>query len=78
MPTAWISVATEESANMNALVSASVRCGSPWRPRVVLRRTQITRSEEVSPSIGRPEMRLSARSNSRPRAETSRWIFEGK
>ena len=39
MPTLWISAWTEASANMNARVSASVRCGSPWRPRVVLRST---------------------------------------
>ncbi len=35
MPTVWISVATDASANMKARVSASVRRGSPWRPRVV-------------------------------------------
>ena len=39
MPTVWISAWTEASANMNARVSASVRWGSPWRPRVVLRST---------------------------------------
>ena len=63
---------------MNARVSASVRFGSPWRPWVVLPRTNITRSCGVSPGIGLSRVRASASSNSRPRAETSRWIFEGK
>ena len=34
MPTAWISLATLASANMNARVRASVSLGSPCMPRV--------------------------------------------
>ena len=52
MPTTWISPVTVESANMNARVSASVRCGSRCRPRVARVSTKVTRSAGVSPGDG--------------------------
>ena len=62
---------------MNARVSASVRFGSRLSARVVRSSTYVTRSAAVSPGTGL-RSRDSACSNSRPSAETSRWIFEGK
>ena len=51
MPTTWISVATEASANMKARVSASVRFGSRCSERVARPSTYMTRSCGVSPGI---------------------------
>ena len=78
MPTWWISLCTDASANMKARVRASVRCGLPCSPRVVRVRMYITRSCGVSPGTGLLRPAASAFSNSRPSAETSRWILEGK
>ena len=76
--TVFTSAAALGSANMNALVIASVSIGSRCMVRVRRDSTYIMRSYGVSPGMGRRSSFSCVRSNSRVSADTSRWILDGK